>query len=316
METLNKQELINPYMNYRNMKTCIVCGKEFEPKNIRGIYCGSLCRWRAYSIKKAGELMGIPIDEAFWQKPESSPSEETNAIQRKLTENATETNANPTHTNSELTETNAIQPNLTEDAAVTNANQRKLTEDAMEPNANQRRLTEVATETNVIQLKPTENFPVRFTDEKGSGFTDAIADIVNERGYDEKFCNPLQNWSPQQAEAITKINTCLRCLLESTLKLSRQRKIPAFDLRDIANAYLYVLQSKAFERSGHPYSEIIYELHRKLSNYYKQFRSNPKLRLVIRREDKIQIIAMLHEIGNSVPLRRFSELFQPEHGQY
>lgn len=143
-----------------------------------------------------------------------------------------------------------------------------------------------------------------------SSLVTAIADIVNESGCDERFINPLHYWPPQQADAISKVNIYLRCLLENTLKLSRYRRIPAGDLLDITNGYARVLNSRDFESSGHPYGDMLKSLHKKLSQVFAQYRNNPKLRLVLRMEEKAEIIAMLHEIGNTAPLKRFSELFK------
>jgi len=142
-----------------------------------------------------------------------------------------------------------------------------------------------------------------------SEFITAISEKVDERGCDERFVNPLHNWPPYQAERIGKINMYLRCLLENTLKLSRYRNIPVADLLNLVNAYIHVLYSEPFEKSGHPYSESLKSLNKRLSGMYKSFRNGNKLRLVLRWEEKVEIISMLHEIGNTVPLYKFSELF-------
>jgi len=310
METMNKEETVNRYPQFPTKRTCVICETEFEPKNIRRIYCSSLCRWRAFSMKKAGGFAGISGDSSLFetvlQTNGSITATETNA---KLTH----TNANPTENggtaNAKLTETNAEQTHTngkqTENANPTENANATLTE----TNGEQTQTNANPTETNEEQTETNANATDEHVDYEKSSFVNALAEKINDRGYDERFMNPQLYWSSQQAEAITKVNTCLRCLLENTLKLSRYKNIPASDLRDLANAYAYILYSKAYARSGHPYGELIYELHRKLSQFYKQHRDRPKLRLVLRMEDKIEIISMLHEIWNSVPLRKFSELF-------
>lgn len=147
-------------------------------------------------------------------------------------------------------------------------------------------------------------------DPEKSSFVNAISEKVDERGFDERFINPLQYWPREQAEQIGKINKYVRSLLENTLKLSRYRNIPATDLLNLANAYAHVIGSKDFENSGHPYGDILKSLHKKLAQLYQRYKSHPRLRLVLSAEEKIEIISMLHEIGDTAPLKKFSELFK------
>ena len=310
METMNKEETVNRYQQFQTKRTCVVCGTEFEPKNIRRIYCSSLCRWRSFSIKKGGGFAGISCDsgilETTLQTNATITAIETNGKQTHTnanpTENAGAANANLTQTNGEQTHTNGKQTDNANPTENANATLTETNGEQTHTNAN-------LTLTNGEQTETNANSTDEHVDYEEGSFVNAIAEKVNERGYDERFMNPQLYWPPQQAEAIIKVNTCLRCLLENTLKLSRYRNIPASDLRNVANGYAYILYSKAYARSGHPYGEIINEFYRKLSQFYKQYRSSPKLRLVLKMEDKIEIISMLHEIGNSVPKRKFSELF-------
>lgn len=303
METMNKEETVSRCQHFPTKRICVICGAEFEPKNIRRIYCSSLCRWRAFSMKKAGGFAGINGDSGLFET----------ILQTNATSSATETNGKQTHTNANPTENaGTANANLTETNGEQTHTNGKQTDNANPTESANATLTETngeQTQTNGEQTETNANGTDEHVDYEKSSFINAIAEKVNERGYDERFMNPLLYWPPEQAEAITKVNTCLRCLLENTLKLSWYGNIPPSDLRDVANAYAYVLCSKVYARSGHPYCELIWELHRKLSQFYKQYRGRPKLRLVLRMEDKIEIISMLHEIGNSVPLHKFSELF-------
>ena len=175
-----------------------------------------------------------------------------------------------------------------------------------EPTENKRNSDAISTE-NANETQTNEgcdNTPER------SEFINAISEKVDERGFDERFINPLQYWPRQQAEQIGKINKYLRCLLENTLKLSRYRNIPASDLLNLANAYTHVIYSQDFENSGHPYGDMLKGLHKKLAQLYKRYKGHHKLKLVLRREEKIEIISMLHEIGDTAPLKKFSELFK------
>ncbi len=282
METMNKEETTAAARRYHPRRICAVCGTEYQPKNIRRTYCSSLCRWRAFSMKKTGESPDMLGEGGIYSVGANEMPAQTNGAQTQI---QPKTSANPT-------ENSRKEFSLTE-------NQRKTNGNPTENSGEEFSLTENQRKTNA---NPTEN-----------DFVKAIADIVNERGLDEKFISPFEHWQHEQAEAIRKVNRYLRCLLKSTLNLSRQRKIPAAALRDLANGYAYVLSSETFAGSGHPYGEFISGLHRKLSSYYKQFRNNSKLRLVLKREDKIEIISMLHEIGNSVQLSKFSELFSLPH---
>jgi hypothetical protein len=144
-----------------------------------------------------------------------------------------------------------------------------------------------------------------------SEFINTVSELVDERGYDERFSSPFQYWSAGKAELVKNINIYVRCLLESTLKLSRYKSIPVSDLLNLANAYAHIIHSEAFEKLGYeyPYHETLQHIYIRLSRVYKRFRNNSKLRLVLGFEKKTELIAMLHEIGDTVPLRKFSELF-------
>ncbi len=261
MEIQSKQETANTF--YHRKRICPVCGTEYQPKNTRRVYCSPLCRWRAFSMKKAGLLAGINTEIPVLQTE----------IQRK-------TNGEQTQNGEWVSDPNGKQ---TEPQRKTNAEQTENGESIFNANSKLR--------------------------ENEECFVSSIGDIVNERGLDEKYISPSEHWPPEQAEAISKVNKYLRCLLDCTLKLGGRRKIPAYALRDLANGYNYVLDSDTFKISEHPYKEHIVHLHGYLSAYYKKYRSHPRLRLVVKRHDKIEIIAMLHEIGSSVPLHSFSELF-------
>jgi hypothetical protein len=330
------------YKLYHKKRICPVCGTEFQPKNMRGVYCSPLCRWHAFSMRKSGsetllsnakqtEIQRKKNDEAdlgFIAKPITEKALQDKSASDTNAELRQSTNAKPTQ--DEMVSCTNAKPTLTQrkedkeslPESITNPFTEKELQDksVSDPNANQTESANGKQTQDKRDSDPGEQTQVRseMALDKGcfapgpekSEFITAISEKVEERGYDERFINPLQYWPRQEAELISKINKYLRCLLESTLKLSRYRNIPATDLLNLANAYTHVVYSQDFEKSGHPYYETLKSLHRKLSQVYRNFKNRAKLRLVLSREDKVELITMLHEIGNSVPLYKFSELFK------
>lgn len=303
MEIQSKQETANTF--YHRKRICPVCGTEYQPKNTRRVYCSPLCRWRAFSMKKAGLLAGINTEIPVLQ---TQIQRKTNGEQTQNKESISDANAKQTETNANPTENADESLPLTENKRKTNAEQTQNGKGGSDPNGKQ---TQNQRKTNGEQTENGESIfdaNAKLT-EKEECFVSAIGDMVNERGLDEKFISPFEHWTSEQAEAISKVNKYLCCLLDCTLKLGGRRKIPATALKDLANGYAYLLNSETFIRSEHPYKEHTVHLHGYLSAYYKKYRSHSRLRLVVKRHDKVEIIAMLHEIGSSVSLHSFSELF-------
>ena len=300
---------------------CPVCGTEFLPKRNTRIYCDDICRGRAFLMKKSGEPFCCAEDK----------NANTTVNQRQLNGNLTLSGNNAiedirfSDPNSTPIEREKNSETLSPIAIKTigiepfkekeNANSAIQIPENANPTVNQRQFNGKSTlnenggesVSGLVLSHEESNLYAK------SEFINAVSELVDERGNDERFSSPLQYWSAGNAELIRNINIYVRCLLESTLKLSRYKSIPVADLLNLANAYVHIIQSEAFENIGYeyPYYETLKSLHKRLSQVYRRFRNSPKLRLVLGFEQKAELIAMLHEIGGTVPLHRFSELFHP-----
>jgi hypothetical protein len=300
------------YKPYHKKRICPVCGTEFRPRRKTKIYCDDICRRRAFLIRSRSETLSSHNNLTH-----NNSGKETLNGNSTLTNNESVSDANGKVTIMERQgreETPAIEviepfveKALEERANTWDGEKTEVTENANETITERHANDNVTVKANANETLKDEEW--HNAPEKG-GFITAISELVDERGYDEKFINPLQYWPRQQAELIGKINKYVRCLLENTLKLSRYRNIPATDLLHITNGYAHVISSKDIENSGHPYGDILKSLHKKLAQLYGRYKSHPKLRLVLSREEKVELIAMLHEIGDTAPLKKFSELFK------
>lgn len=328
---------------FHKKRICPVCGTEFQPERKTKVYCGDLCRGRAYLLRKEGNFNGIGGNSTTLNHAIPASSFANNTVSEPDKPNHTLSFGNQTIRQeekniSEETINSIAEKGLEEHseeesgekAAENNANHTlPFANQSVRNNGNHMlpfgNSTLKSKEASIKGVSDTANPAVTLqydtavpvisgqSDEavqyKGSSFIAAISETVKSRGLDEAFVCPYQHW-PHHAGLIREINKYLRCLLNNTLSLSRHRKILYTELRDLTNAYFHVINSRKFEESQHPYSRSIDKLHRKLKWLCLNFKLHPKLRIVLRPEEKAEIIAMLHEIGNTAEKRRFSELFR------
>lgn len=147
-----------------------------------------------------------------------------------------------------------------------------------------------------------------------SPFLDEIAELVNGPGNYDQFHSPENYFSADKIQAVRDVSLFLRCLLESTLKLSRHRQIPTTELARLIRGYDYVLNSNAYKQVAgiFPASEVHDPLYKMICGVHHRHSDRKNMRFILKRQWKSEVIAMLYEIGNTVPLCKFSELFKEE----
>jgi hypothetical protein len=144
-----------------------------------------------------------------------------------------------------------------------------------------------------------------------SVFLDSIGDIVNGTELKEKFSFPKKHFPLEKVQAVKNFTTHYRCLIENTLRLSQYSSIASEDLHFLIKGYDYLLNQPQLMEIAEicGYEEVVSALHDELCKIYRRHRGKNYLRLVLSRQWKIDAIAMLHEIGESVPLYSFKKLF-------
>jgi len=144
-----------------------------------------------------------------------------------------------------------------------------------------------------------------------SVFLDSIGDLVNGTDLKERLASPKKNFPADKILTIKSFTTYYRCLLENTLRLSQYSSVASEDLRLLIRGFDYLLRQPHLmaiaDQCG--YEEVVIALHEELCKIHRRHRGKNQLRLVLTTQWKIDAIACLHEIGESVPLLNFKKLF-------
>jgi len=144
-----------------------------------------------------------------------------------------------------------------------------------------------------------------------SVFLDNICNIVNDSELKEQFASPKKYFPIEKVGAVKNFITYYRCLLENTLRLSQYSSVASEDLHFLIRGYDYLLNQPRLmeiaDQCGH--EQVVPALHEELCKIYRRHRGKNHLRLVLSRSWKIDAIATLHDIGESVPLYSFKKLF-------
>ncbi len=159
---------------------------------------------------------------------------------------------------------------------------------------------------NVIEEKPIANREYKWM---SSSFVEHISNLLRSRNnaYELHVCSREY---PALNKSIEWINVRLRCLIEATLTLSERSSIDLKDLVDVTNAFTMIIQSDHYKQlpEVYPYRQDIKRFRDKLKAVCLDNEGADDLTFNIKKEIKIELIAMRCELRTVAKKKSFNQL--------
>lgn len=114
----------------------------------------------------------------------------------------------------------------------------------------------------------------------------------------------------EEISTVCWVNERLKCLLHCLLKVSHRAFVNHPTLAALARGFGLLAASQHFRQLPpfYPYDRFIERKAQQLLRVTQEAAAYKKIKCSMDVEQKIKVLCMLHEIGDSVPLRKFSEL--------
>lgn len=145
-----------------------------------------------------------------------------------------------------------------------------------------------------------------------SGFVEKIEKRIDTKNNILKFRYPQDHWSHENLQIIEWVTIRFRCLLENTLKLCYHSQINHATMETLTQGFEEVLQSIHFKclSPSYPYTGKIKELAKKLRIISDTNANVKNIRFLLTEKKKIEIIFIIYETRDFVPLLKFNDLFK------
>jgi hypothetical protein len=147
-------------------------------------------------------------------------------------------------------------------------------------------------------------------DDQYSPFILKIGNLEEEREYQDLFCSPQRHLPEEAQKPFIDISPYVLCAIEETLRLADEGKVLSRQVYFLKQAYLYILKRKDFRliRAIFPATDLMLRMNLILNRLCKK-KENGKVRLVLSRDIKAELIALRYGMAGSVTKHKFYNLF-------
>ncbi len=277
---------------------CKYCKSAFVPRRTDARYCSHSCRQLAYVLRKALETYNRPTDELPYE-PSTQNRERDNY--RSL---RNEMIGHPSNK-----QKNELTLKIQKPSKLTHleANHTAMNDHDKE----NKRLLFVNTrqEVSTHQL-PKDDLQNHHRSshsvyvEQESPFIRELMESFQQRGYSEELRQLVYDPS------VAWISLRYKCLLECILLFSEMQWINVEDLKEVCNAFTFIIQSRFYIQlsENYPYTNEIIELRDNIKNFCLGAGENEFLKFRLNRETKIKLLLARWELSGHVPKRNFNQL--------
>lgn len=280
-------------------RICIYCKTEFEAQRKDKHYCNPSCRQQAYMVRKGIAITGT----------NTSIHQNTLIDMTQLSEELQNLNIPPVIIND-------VSPNTEQNVKTSNdASQNIIIKnDVLDQFLENEKEKQIKTENEVLPEIGKEGKQMEKQEEKHykpmqSDFLVKLTDFLIRRNYDYEL-HVCTRENKASLNGIDWINIRFRCLVESLLTLSERKNILLDDLKEITNAFTFILISEYYKLlpENYPYIRTIKNLRNKLRNICIENETAEEISLKFSKELKIKLIALRCELRTVAMKRSFNEL--------
>lgn len=292
------------YKPVKPEKKCAYCEEPFNPVRITKLYCSDRCRYLAFLDKQEFTATNDNSND--------KPNGKENAIQtinvKELFSMGNFTPDNLDNENSSKEEESNYLNGNKNDSTFHNSNANKeslMNKDVMLHQPLKTLSHSESDKTANDNLQEDYNWII-------SGFIEKIETQMDVGCHIIKFKYPQNYWGHEILQIIEWVTVRFRCLLENTLKLCYHSEINHATMETLTKGFEELLQTIQYKclPSNYPYTNQINELAEKLRTISDLNQGVKHIRFLLTEKRKVEIILIIHEVRDFVPLLKFNELFK------